>query len=88
MKNKYTTNDVAGMTAVTPSMVTDWIRNGNLEAEKIERPVSEGGDQYLIKHEDLVQFLKDKWKYYKDKAHTYDLRATTIEGSLNLINKV
>lgn len=83
---KFTTNDIAKMMGVTSSAITNAIRRGEIEAETVMRPVSEGGGQYVIPKKEAQRFLAKKMEEYREKVFTYRYRVSTIEGSLDMLS--
>lgn len=81
---RLTTNDVAQMADVNQDTVERWVRKGKLDAELIERPVREGGEQYIFKEKDVRDFLKIKFHEYLDMATFYQNKANAIRKSLDL----
>ena len=82
MNKKLKTKDVAKMAGVTMSTVTWWVNNNRLKGKKIERPVSEGGDQYIFEEKDVLLFLQKKHKEYQNKLVKLQKKVESMEKSI------
>jgi predicted transcriptional regulator len=79
MKNKLTSNDIAKIANVDMSTVTYWARKGLLKSTIINKPVNQGGDQYIFDREDVKKFLKYKNKQYKNEINKLQKKVNSIE---------
>jgi len=80
--SEYKTKEVAEMFGVDRSTVTRWARNGIIEGRKIEKPVREGGDQYLFPKSEVIKLLRKKKDEYLDKYEKYRFLFCKVQDSL------
>jgi len=80
--SEYKTKEVAEMFGVDRSTVRYWARNSIIEGEKINKPVREGGDQYLFSKSEVIMLLKEKKHEYQEKYQKYYSLFCKVQDSL------
>ena len=80
--NYYTTQDLVDILQVDSSAVTNWARSGKLDYITINRPVSEGGEQYRFPKEAAEEFIKQKFEEYQQKYFGYQKKVISIKQFL------
>ena len=75
-----TTKEIHDIFGFSMSTVTYWVRNNKLSAEKIEKPVADGGETYLFDEEEVRQFLYNKKEEYQKKINKLQEKVNNIEA--------
>jgi len=75
-----TTKEIHDIFGFSMSTVTYWVRNDKLKAEKIEKPVANGGEVYLFDEEEVRQFLYNKKEEYQKKINKLQEKVNNIEA--------
>ena len=81
-KKLYKVREIAKLVKVDTSTVTHWIRTGKLQAETIDLPVREGGKQYLIMEDDLLELLQKKLIEYQETLIKSQERVHSVKDFL------
>lgn len=87
MKDKLTTKQVARMASLTTSAVRYHVRNGNLNAETIPYPVSEGGEQYRYVPKEVEKFLGKEYGRLAQQHIQIEKQLETIRESLRKLRR-
>ena len=79
----YTTQDLVDILRVDSSTITHWAKAGKLDFTKVNRPVSEGGEQYRFLKEPTEEFIKQKFEEYQQKYFDYQKKVISINQFLS-----
>lgn len=85
MDEELTAKQVAKMSGASQGTVTWWARSGKLKGKLIDKPVSQGGQQYRFKKIDVLRFLKKQKKRYEDLIKELEIKVETIDKTLTLL---
>jgi len=75
-----TTKEIHDVFGFSMSTITYWVRKNKLRAEKIERPVADGGEVYLFEEEEVKNFLYNKKEEYQQKINNLQEKVDNIEA--------
>jgi transposase len=75
-----TTKEIHDLFGFSMSTVTYWVRNNKLKAEKVEKPVKNGGEMYYFNEEEVREFLYQKKEEYQTKIANLQEKVDNIEA--------